>query len=76
MSDEDNTTTAASMMATMQAMFTQMSETLNNNNNNMNININGLRAEMNSNNEATRLELLERIDQRSRLSTRTSTRAG
>lgn len=39
-------------------------------------NINDLRAEINSNNETTRLELLERIDQRSRLSTRTSTRAG
>lgn len=68
-----------------------MSETLNNNinnihnnlnnnindlNNNMYNNINDLRPEINSNNETTRLELLERIDQRSRLSTRTSTRAG
>lgn len=38
--------------------------------------MNNLRAEINSNSDATRAELLERIDQRSRLSSRSSTRAG
>ena len=42
----------------------------------MSNNINDLRAEINRNSEAIRLELLERIDQRSRLSSRSSTRAG
>ena len=41
----------------------------------MNNNIYNLRAEINSNSDTTRAELLERIDQRSRLSSRSSTRA-
>ena len=69
------------MMEVMQ-LLTQMSMALNNNNltinnlnnnindinNTMNNNMNNLRAEINSNSDATRAELLERIDQRSRLS--------
>ena len=38
----------------------------------MNNNLSSLRAEMNSNSDTTRAELLERIDQRSRLSSRSS----
>ena len=36
----------------------------------MNNNMNNLRAEINSKSDATRIELLERLDQRSRLSSR------
>ena len=85
MSGEDDsnalvTSATATMMTAVQAMFTELRESMNNNindiNNNMNNNISSLRAEINSNSDTTRAELLERIDQRSRLSTRATTRAG
>ena len=86
-SDALVTSATATMMTAVQAMFTELRDSMVNNNliinnnindinNNMNINLTSLRTEMNSNSEATRAELLERIDQRSRLSTRATTRAG
>ncbi len=92
MSGEDDgnalvTSATATMMTAVQAMFMELRDsminnnlTINNNindiNNNMNSNINDLRAEINSKRDATRAELLERIDQRSRQSSRSSTRVG
>ena len=83
MSDEEAVTPTPSMMEVMQ-LLTQMSMALNNNNliinnlnnnindinNTMNNNMNNLRAEINSKSDATRIELLERLNQRSRLSSR------
>ena len=106
MSGEDDsdalvTSATATMMTAVQAMFTELRDSMNNNNliisnnindinNTMNNNINDINNSMNNNNnhinkaietmqvlhEASRAELLERIDQRSRLSTRATTRAG
>ena len=81
MSGEDDssalvTSATATMMTAVQAMFTELRKSMINNNLTISNNINDLRAEMTSSSDATRAELLERIDQRSRLSTRATTRAG
>lgn len=77
------------MSTTLTNNMNNNNQVINNNindiNNNMTININSLRSEINDNNRAienmqavhdvSRMELLERIDQRSRMSSRASTRA-
>ena len=74
--DDSNALVTSATATMMTAMFTELRESMINNNLTISNNINDLRAEMSSNGDATRAELLERIDQRSRLSTRATTRAG
>ena len=77
-----------SIMEVMQAMFNNLNNIINDINNTMNIHNDSLRAEINNNNSKTdskiddmqalnaaaRIEMLELIDQRSRRSTRASSR--
>lgn len=80
MSEVKPTMATPSIVELMQAMFMQMRDSINDNNLTINNDINNIKNNINNKidtmhalNHATRMKILELIDQRSRKSTRAST---